>query len=301
MRKILSPAYSLLLILSILLSGVPHIKAQTSGPKTVFWGISGNGLAQQSYLFGTIHIIPKSQFKAYDIADKKLRESEQMILEMEIDVPLKTQMEWARKLMLPEGKTIQDYMDKEKYDVLHSYALDSLNIKKILYNTYIKMKPFAFYSALIPHVIGKKIEGYDMYYSEIAKKEEIPVVGLESFEFQLAIFDSIPYEKQLDMFFDEDSPDLVSEMQKMIDMYLSHDIYSMADALNEEEAIGYAELESELLIKRNKDWVEKLLVLMNEKSSFIAVGAAHLAGKHGLIIQLREKGYNVEPIMLNDH
>lgn len=272
--------------------------SQTSGPRTVFWEISGNGLEQPSYLFGTIHIMPKSQFTAYETADEKLKESEQLVLEMKIDVPLKTQMEWAQKMMLPEGKTIPDYMDEEDYARVEAYAMDSLEIKKFLFNTYIKMKPFAFYSALIPHVIGKKIEGYDMHFSNIAKKEEIPVVGLESFEFQLAIFDSISYEKQLEMFFPGEEFNLKDEMQELLDMYLSHDIYSMAEAFSEEELSGYEELESELLIKRNNDWVEKISELIYEEPSFIAVGAGHLAGEHGLIRQLRQKGFTLNPVML---
>ena len=141
------------------------------------------------------------------------------------------------------------------------------------------MKPFAFYSALIPHVIGKKIEGYDMYYSDLANKNDIPVEGLESFEFQLAIFDSISYEKQLEMFFSGEYMDIEKEMKELLDMYLSHDIYEMAKAFHEEEADGFEEFESELIVKRNKDWIEKLSVLMQEKPSFIAVGAGHLAGQ----------------------
>ena len=242
--------------------------------------------------------MPKSQFTAYETADEKLKESEQLVLEMKIDVPLKTQMEWAQKMMLPEGKTIPDYMDEEDYARVEAYAMDSLEIKKFLFNTYIKMKPFAFYSALIPHVIGKKIEGYDMHFSNIAKKEEIPVVGLESFEFQLAIFDSISYEKQLEMFFPGEEFNLKDEMQELLDMYLSHDIYSMAEAFSEEESSGYEELESELLIKRNNDWVEKISELIYEEPSFIAVGAGHLAGEHGLIRQLRQKGFTLNPVML---
>lgn len=290
--------YFLSFVLIVFAFGFEASFSQTSGPRTLFWEISGNGLEQPSYLFGTIHIMPKSQFTAYEAADEKLKESEQLVLEMNIDVPLKTQMEWAKKMMLPEGKTIPDFMDEEEYARVESYALDSLEIKKFLFNTYIKMKPFAFYSALIPHVIGKKIEGYDMYFSNIAQKEEIPVIGLESFEFQLAIFDSIPYEKQLEMFFPEEEFSLKNEMQELLDMYLSHDIYSMAEAFSEEEAYGYEELESELLIKRNRDWVEKISALISEKPSFIAVGAGHLAGEHGLIKQFRQRGFTLNPQIL---
>lgn len=291
------PSFSLPFSLIIALISITlNVVAQTSGPKTVFWEISGNGLEKASYLFGTIHILPKSEFVAFELADDKLAECEQLILEMEIDVPMKTQMEWAKQLMLPEGTTIPNFMEEQDFIRLKSYALDSLKVKEFLFNAYLKMKPFAFYSALIPHVIGRKIEGYELHFSNLAKKEKIPVVGLETFEFQLSIFDSISNETQMKMFFDEEM-DLQSELEEMLEMYRSQDIYSMAESLSEESG-QYAEFETELLIKRNNSWAEQLPELMKQKPSFIAVGAGHLAGKNGLIKLLHEKGFIVEPLIL---
>lgn len=51
----------------------------------------------------------------------------------------------------------------------------------------------------------------------------------------------------------------------------------------------------EILDKRNFLWIKKLPDLMKRQSSFIMVGAGHLAGENGLINLLRRKGYNVKP------
>lgn len=272
--------------------------SQTDGPKTVFWEISGNGLMKNSYLFGTIHVMPKDEFKPFDIADQKLEESEQLVMEMEIDVPLKTQIEWARQLMLPEGDNLSAYMDEEEFLRIKAFAVDSLGVKEMMFSNYLKMKPFAFYSALIPNIIGTKIEGYDMYFAKNARKNEIPVAPLETFEFQIGIFDSIPMERQIDMFFDEEV-DMKSSLTEILDLYRNQDIYSMPEMFREEDS-EYEEFEYAILIERNTRWAGLLDSMMHEKSSFIAVGAAHLAGSHGLIKLLREKGYRVEPIMLKE-
>ncbi len=274
-----------------------QISAQTSGPNTVFWKISGKGLASPSYLFGTIHIMPKDQFESFRVVDEKLKESRQMVLEMAIDVPLKQQIEWARQMMLPEGHTIRDYISEEKFTGLKKYVLDSLGVKELSFNTYIKLKPFAFYSALIPSVIGKKIEGYELYFSKIAKKKDIPVRELESFELQIGIFDSIPNAKQMDMFFNE-GQDLRQEFTKTLDLYKEQDIYKMSESISEDSTS--ADFENQLINLRNNAWVPKLIAYMTEMPSFIAVGAGHLAGNHGIILQLRKEGYNVEPIMLRE-
>ena len=219
----------------ILISLSLNLYSQTEGPKTVFWEISGNGLEQNSYLFGTIHIMPKSEFEKFSKADNILKESEQLVLEMAIDVPLKKQIEWAKKLILPTGESISDFMDEEEFAKLKSYAIDSLEVKEIMFKNYLRLKPFAFYSALIPHVIGRKIEGYEMHFSKISKKKKIPVAELESFEIQLAIFDSISNEDQLKMFF-SDELDLHAEMAELLNIYKSQDIYEMASLMDEEDA-----------------------------------------------------------------
>ena len=50
---------------------------------------------------------------------------------------------------------------------------------------------------------------------------------------------------------------------------------------------------NKLLINRNKNWVEKLPVMMKKQSLFIAVGAGHLGGPNGVVALLRQSGYTV--------
>ena len=288
--------YLLILIFAISFLNTHLGKSQTEGSKTVFWEISGNGLEQNSYLFGTIHIIPKAEFEKFSKADIILEDCDQLVLEMAIDVPFTQQFEWAKQLILPGGESLQNYMIEEDFIRLKSYAIDSLQIKESSFKNYLRLKPFAFYSALIPHVLGRKIDSYELHFSRISKKNLIPVAELESFEIQLAIFDSISNEEQLEMFFSEDL-DLKKEMAALLIIYKNQDIYEMASLMNEDEN-EYANFENELITQRNKNWVIKLDSLMNEKSSFIAVGAGHLAGENGLIKLLRESGYSVDGICL---
>ena len=47
---------------------------------------------------------------------------------------------------------------------------------------------------------------------------------------------------------------------------------------------------------RNRKWLDQLPSIMEEKSSFIAVGCLHLPGDDGLIEGLRKQGYSVEAV-----
>lgn len=51
-----------------------------------------------------------------------------------------------------------------------------------------------------------------------------------------------------------------------------------------------------LLKNRNVNWVKQLKTILKEKNIFMAVGAAHLFGKDGLIVLLRKEGYTVRAI-----
>ncbi len=129
----------------------------------------------------------------------------------------------------------------------------------------------------------------------IARKKNIPVRELESFDFQMSLFDTIPNEKQMDLFF-SDKQDLKKDFFETLEIYKEQDIYRMTDHVAGEESM--AGFENRLIRMRNEDWIPKLIAFMQEEPAFIAVGAGHLAGEHGIIRQFREKGYQVEPIML---
>jgi uncharacterized protein YbaP (TraB family) len=56
------------------------------------------------------------------------------------------------------------------------------------------------------------------------------------------------------------------------------------------------EFYSNFIIKRNQKWIPIISKLIQKKSSFIAVGAAHLPGKEGVLNLLQEAGYKITPI-----
>ena len=284
-------------LLFFLITGIIHftLTAQFSGPKTVFWEISGNGLSHTSYLFGTVHILPKKDFVMYSEVERRLKDAGQLVMEMDLNISLGRKLEMASAIMLPDNSTLQAYMDVKEYEKLKSYVLDSLGIKPFRFNLYEKMKPFAFYSALIPEIIGEKTASYEMYFNKIAKKKKIPVEGLETVEYQLGIFDSISIDKQIEMFFDF-SEDPKKALRETLDLYGCHDIYKLAAIIKEDSRSE--QLENELITVRNQEWIIKLATLMDNKPSFIAVGAGHLAGEHGLIHLLEEEGYILKPILL---
>lgn len=54
--------------------------------------------------------------------------------------------------------------------------------------------------------------------------------------------------------------------------------------------------EQSLLVRRNRMMRDNALPYLAEGGAFIAVGALHLPGRHGLVTLLREAGYTVTAV-----
>jgi len=66
-----------------------------------------------------------------------------------------------------------------------------------------------------------------------------------------------------------------------------------------EEAAHHLEIsEGYLLVKRNRNWIKRLLPALKKQSNLIVVGAFHLPGETGLVELLRREGLLVDRIVL---
>jgi len=86
-------------------------------------------------------------------------------------------------------------------------------------------------------------------------------------------------------------------MEEIVEAYLMQDLNRMLQILEEEEM--NANMEKSIVNNRNQYFSERLMRMMKKKKVFCAVGALHLPGETGLINSLRQNGYTVEAVMLN--
>ena len=84
------------------------------------------------------------------------------------------------------------------------------------------------------------------------------------------------------------------DWKEMLKLYKTQDVEALGKSLNDYPE--YKRYEDELLTKRNKRWIPQIEKLAKEKSVFVAVGAAHLGGKNGVIKLLKAAGYKVKPV-----
>lgn len=270
--------------------------------KSLLWRIGGKGLKQPSYLYGTIHMIPKSDLNITESTWNALNRCKKITFEIDMKemTSLRTQLSLLTKAFMKNGKTLKDLLPPEDYTFVHEKMED----KGFSASMFERIKPM-FLSMLLSNdeggAVGKpdsKMTSVEMELWKVAKKQKTKSDGLESTAYQLSIFDTIPYESQAKMLVEAlrtSNADTNAELDKMIEMYKNQDIEAMQQMISA-ESDGVGEFEDVLLGNRNRNWIPLMGNMMTEQATFFAVGAGHLGGKGGVIALLRAEGYVVEAV-----
>ena len=290
-----NPMKKSIIILSIIIFAfTSQAQTEDSTVNSLLWEISGNGIEQPSYIFGTIHIIPKENFFFTDVMKEKFKTCKKLILEIDINISLNEKIDAAKQMILPDGKSLSDYMNDEDFTKFKTYLLDSLGIKESSFNRMQKIKPM-FSSALIINDLIGKSKTYEEELNKLAKKNKMPTEGLETLQFQMDLVNKISIEDQVKMLTADDlNENPLDSYNKMLKFYKSQNLDSLKILIDQDDSM--TDLSEDFLKNRNTDWIPKIEKLIKESPVFIAVGAGHLAGKDGVLNLLKENGYTITPV-----
>jgi uncharacterized protein YbaP (TraB family) len=215
---------------------------------------------------------------------------------MELDMDDPSTMLSAMMYMNMKGDTtLADLYTAKEYERLKEYFADTLKIPLAFLQ---KAKPYFLVALLYPRMMNcPSPAGVEEELVKLAKENKKEIKGLETMQFQASVFDSIPYQwqaKELLKNIDSFSVNK-KEFDTMLDFYKTQNLDSIKTMLGKSE-FGSEKYDNLLLNNRNKKWVTKLDTIMKKESVFVAVGAGHLVGEHGLINLLKKQGYTVKPL-----
>ena len=210
------------------------------------------------------------------------------------------------QIFMSDGLTLKDLLSASDYEIVNAHFSD-MGLPIFMLE---KMKPMfltAFASGDID--MGSMFGGsqedagntksYEFEFYELAEDMKKDVSGLETIEFQMQIFDKIPYKDQAQMLVDAiksvDEEGGESELDIMTKMYVDQDINAMVNMIDEDPS-GLGNYNDILLVERNKNWIPLMSNKMSLEPTFFAVGAGHLAGENGVIHLLRKAGYTLEAV-----
>lgn len=270
---------------------------QSPHPNTVLYKIKKED-SHPSYLFGTIHLIPKDLFIIKSKVKKAFDNSDALVMELSLDEledPTKM-FAMMGMISMKDGVTLSTLLSPEDLKLVEDYCT-SKGMPFFMLNT---LKPF-FSAVLLSQAQNSDSEemmGYELEFWQMAKEENKEILSLESTEEQMSIFDKIPYKDQAEYLVESVKNQNVTmdDMDELVQVYLQENLTEMADLIymGDPMVAKYSDL---LLDQRNLNWISKIENITKDQSSFFAVGAGHLIGENGLLNLLEKQGYLIEPIL----
>ncbi|MGF1559456.1 MAG: TraB/GumN family protein [Flavobacteriaceae bacterium] len=279
-------SFLVLILASISFAGISQEK------NSLLWEISGNGLAQSSYLYGTMHVSKRIAFRLDDVFYEALDESEVIALESDPATWLEDQdalgysgYGQANGFITKGFYTLPFAVRNPKKEELAAYiAFEDRRINSILYRSNEYSQDFEEETYL------------DMFIYQAGKKFGKKVVALEDLEESSALVG------RASMNAVKPKPDewLQKKMQEQDPLTLLQDAYrnrdiDMLDSID--RAMYTDHYLKNMLFIRNHNMAVKLDSVMRTAKVFSGIGAAHLPGKKGVIAMLRDMGYTVKPLL----
>lgn len=265
---------------------------------TLLWKISGNGMEKPSYLFGTVHMICKSDAFLSNNLVNAIEKADRVYLELDMD-NLIEMLGAMKNMKMNNDTTLADLLTPEEYQLAKKYFEE--NVTMLPFSVLETYKPMVASSLLMEStMLCDDQVAMEQLVMEEAKKKNKRIDGLETMAYQLSIFDSIPYKLQAKELLKgistgKKEADSEKEFRELMEAYKAQDLTKLGNMISKSDD-GLLQYEDLLLGNRNRNWVAKLKTLLQEKSLVVAVGAGHLPGEKGLINLLRKEGYKVTPV-----
>lgn len=243
------------------------------------------------YLFGTVHALPRNLAWLDGPVATALESSDQLVTEIP-DMPASEQQKAIVSIGLLQGETLRSLMTDE----------DRVAYEALL--TKLKMPPEAFDKAepwlagltigMLPYAMSGygKDDGAEAVLRKAALAKGKAQGALETMDFQLGLFDSLPREAQLKFLAQavRDFDKSFALIGTMTEQWGSGDSDALARLLNDE--MDDPELAETLLYQRNRNWTSWIAKRLDQPGQvFIAVGAGHLAGANSVLDLLKRQGF----------
>jgi hypothetical protein len=136
------------------------------------------------------------------------------------------------------------------------------------------------------------IKIYEMEFIAIVKNSNRSFTGFETLQAQMDFLSNAYSDSEMITILQESNDD---NTKKLVQDYIQENLPEIYKDITAPKVMN-AKSRKWLLDVRNENWVVKMSDIMKDKSTFFAVGAAHLPGEQGVIKLLRKSGYTVRPV-----
>ena len=269
--------------------------ARAAEPGPLLWQIqTGSG---EVLLLGSVHMLRARDYPLAEAIEAAYERADRVILELDLGTldPVQMQLSLRRLGMAEKGDSLESLMGPDAWHAAETLA-DDLGIEL---GRLAAAKPW--YAALtIANLemirLGFRPEqGIEQYFARRCLRDDKPMHGLETLDYQLGIFNDMPLADQRRLLLQtlEDATRMEADMDGLIETWNRGDAETLGELLGEgfEE---YGSLYETLVVRRNREWLPKVESWADrEGTTLVVVGALHLVGEDSLIEMLKARGHRI--------
>ncbi|HJR68629.1 MAG TPA: TraB/GumN family protein [Gammaproteobacteria bacterium] len=263
------------------------------------WRIAGSD-GGEIVLLGSMHLLRARDYPLPAAVDRLVDRAETVVMEVDLDDgDLAAQQRLIlEKALLPQGTELADVVDAELYGVLEQGAAEAGIDLELL----TRFEPWFLAISMLEvgmRKVGFEAErGIEQYVLGLTRADGKEVLGLETLEFQIGIFDAMTPELQREFLAQTltELEDAETTMNAMSDAWRAGELETLSGELlaSFEEFPG---LYDTLVTERNEKWVGSLEDMLDDRTRYlVVVGALHLVGDGSVIDLLEARGHPVQRI-----
>jgi len=264
--------------------------------KSLLWKVSGD--KGSVYLLGSIHYLKKENFPLNKTILAALDRSQRLVLEIDVNgvTPEVAQKVTLSKALYSDGTTLQQNISAKDYELARQRA-EQLGLDMQVLNP---VKPWFVSMTLVAFRLQQlgfeHSLGVDNFLATRAKNNGTPVSGLETLEYQIGVMDELSKGDQ-ELLLRQSLSDLNlldEHIHGIVQAWLKGDANALEPLL-----LGsmreYPGIHGKLIVERNRRWVPQIEKMLEQGGGvLVAVGAAHVLGKDGVVEMLKQRGYKLE-------
>ena len=253
------------------------------------------------YLAGTIHMLRADDYPLPSEFQDVYQASDLLVFETDLAQLLDPviQNRLQQSLIYPEHNNLRQFISDELYQEI-AERWRKANLPPMLLPF---MKPGGVAMTLTMselQSIGVDTQGIDQHFHQRAKRDKKPVRGLESVDQQISYLATMG-EGNEELFLKQSFSEMDQStefMGELIQAWRDGDKASLERLVVTDMQQQFPALYNRLLVDRNLLWLPQIKQMLKteKETELVLVGAGHLVGSDGLLLQLAQQGYNVEQL-----
>jgi uncharacterized protein len=287
------------LIIAIVFAVQSFAQSVPKSHEGLLWEVSGKGLKESSYVYGTYHLIGKSFTDTLPGLMKAFNASKTVVGEVVIE----DDAAMAQKMMpfmTLSGKGLDEILSPDEFSEVNAIVTAKTGAPLSAYNGF---KPAMVQLLLVLKIgsgdVSPENPSLDTYFQKEGAKNGKQVRGFETIEMQAALLLNTPLDKQKKDLLKtaREYERYTKESKELFEAYKLGNLAHIERAFAKNKDFTPEDVKT-LITDRNKAWLKVLPDYLSKGNAFIAVGAGHLPGNEGVLALLRNAGYTVKPVSI---